>query len=77
MFYIRNNGGVQHLMLQPIDPASGQPLGPPTNIAALQLYANWFADSLGSPSSTVQVSTSRVFFNSVELRGNIWATRLD
>jgi hypothetical protein len=43
---------------------------------ALQIYAAWFADSLASPSSTVQISTTRVFFNSVELRGNVWATTL-
>jgi hypothetical protein len=36
----------------------------------------WFADSLGSPPSSVQVSNTRVFFNSVELRGNVWATKL-
>jgi hypothetical protein len=76
LFYIRNNDGVQHLMIQAVDPASGQPLGAPLAIAALQIYAAWFADSLSSPSSTVQVSKDRVFFNSIELRGNIWGTRL-
>src|SRR5258708_39384691 len=76
IFYIRNEGGVQHLVVQPVDLAAGRPLAPPVDIAALQIYAAWFADSLGSPSSTVQVSTTRVFFNSVELRGNVWSTRL-
>jgi Tol biopolymer transport system component/tRNA A-37 threonylcarbamoyl transferase component Bud32 len=76
IFYIRNEGGVQHLVVQPVDLASGRPLAPPVDIAALQIYAAWFADSIGSPSSTVQVSTTRVYFNSVELRGNVWATTL-
>ena len=76
IFYIRNEGGVQHLVAQPVDLASGRPLGPPVDIAALQIYAAWFADLIGSPSSTVQVSATRVFFNSVELRGNVWATTL-
>ena len=39
-------------------------------------YLEGFADSIGAPSSTVQVSTTKVFFNSVELRGNVWATPL-
>jgi Tol biopolymer transport system component len=76
IFYIRNEGGMQHLVRQRVDLASGRPLGPPMDVAPVQIYAAWFADSLGSPPSTVQVSTTRVFFNSVELRGNIWATKL-
>jgi hypothetical protein len=76
MFYIRNEGGVQRLMVQPVDLTSGRTLGAPANIAALQIYAAWFADSIAAPSSTVQVSRTRVFFNSIELRGNVWATRL-
>jgi hypothetical protein len=77
MFYIRNEGGVQHLVRQPVDLAAGQAAGPPVDIAPVQIYSTWFADSLGSPSTTVQVSANRVFFNSVEFRGNVWATRLD
>jgi hypothetical protein len=77
IFYIRNEGGVQHLVRQPVDLALGRPLAPPVDVAPVQIYAAWFADSLGSPPSTVQVSTTRVFFNSVELRGNVWSTRLD
>ena len=76
IFYIRNEGGVQHLVRQRVDLASGRPLAAPLDVAPVQIYAAWFADSLGSPPSTVQVSTTRVFFNSVELRGNVWATRL-
>jgi serine/threonine protein kinase len=76
LLYIRNEGGVQHLVIQPVDAASGRPLAPPVDIATLQIYAAWFADSIAAPSSTVQVSTTRVFFNSIELRGNIWSTRL-
>jgi serine/threonine protein kinase len=76
IFYIRNEGGVQHLVRQRVDPASGRPLAAALDVAPVQIYAAWFADSLGSPPSTVQVSTTRVFFNSVELRGNVWATRL-
>jgi hypothetical protein len=77
IFYIRNEGGVQHLVRQRVDLALGRPLAPPVDVAPVQIYAAWFADSLGSPPSTVQVSTTRVFFNSVELRGNVWATILD
>lgn len=75
-FYIRNEGGVQHLVRQRVDLVLGRPLAPPVDVAPVQIYAAWFADSLGSPPSTVQVSTTRVFFNSVELRGNVWATKL-
>ena len=77
IFYIRNEGGVQHLVRQRVNLALGRPLAPPVDVAPVQIYAAWFADSLGSPPSTVQVSTTRVFFNSVELRGNVWATILD
>jgi hypothetical protein len=76
IFYIRNEGGVQHLMRQGIDLTLGRPVAPPVDVAPVQIYAAWFADSLGAPPSTVQVSTTRVFFNSVELRGNLWATKL-
>jgi serine/threonine protein kinase len=76
VFYIRNDGGVQHLVRQRIDPASGRSLAPPIDVAAVQIYAGWYADSVGSPSSTVQVSRTRVFFNSVELRGNVWSVPL-
>jgi len=76
IFYIRNEGGAQHLVVQPVDLASGRPVAPPVDIAALQIYASWFADSIASPSSTVQVSTTHVFFNTIELRSNVWATRL-
>jgi hypothetical protein len=76
LFYIRNEGGVQHLVRHPVDLATGRALSSPVDIAPVQIYAAWFADSIGSPSSTVQVSGSHVFFNSVELRGNVWATTL-
>jgi eukaryotic-like serine/threonine-protein kinase len=74
IFYIRNEGGVQHLMRQPIDLAAGKALAEPTVIAPMQIYAGWFADSLGVPSSYIQVSRTRVYFNSVELHSNVWST---
>jgi serine/threonine protein kinase len=77
VFYIRNDDGLQRLLRQPVDLAAGRPLGAPVEAATVQIYAGWFADMLGSPGTTVQISTTRVFFNSVELRGNVWATSLD
>ena len=76
IFYIRDEGGVQHLVRQPVDLPLGRSLAPPVDVAPVQIYAAWFADSPGSPPSTVQVSTTRVFFNSVEHSGNVWATSL-
>ena len=40
-------------------------LSPPVDIAALRIYAAWPLNRLASPSSTVQISTMRVFFDSV------------
>jgi Tol biopolymer transport system component len=76
IFYIRNEGGLQHLVRQSVDLNAGRALAPPVDMAAVQIYAGWFADTIGSPGTTVQVSASRVFFNSVELRGNVWATQV-
>jgi hypothetical protein len=76
LFYIRNEGGVQHLVRQPVDLAAGRAGGPPVVFASVQIFPAWFADSIGSPTSTVEVSKSRVYFNSVELRGNVWTTSL-
>jgi hypothetical protein len=76
IFYIRNEGGVQHLVRQPVDLASGRAGGPAIVIAPIQIFPAWFADTIGSPSSTVDVSKDRVYFNSVELRGNVWTTSL-
>jgi Tol biopolymer transport system component len=76
IFYIRNDGGVQHLVRQPVDLTSGRTLAPPVDVALMQIYAGWFADTIGSPSSYVQLSKARAFFNSVELHSNIWSTQL-
>jgi eukaryotic-like serine/threonine-protein kinase len=76
IFYIKNEGGVQHLVRQPVDLAAGRAGGPAVVIAPVQIFPAWFADSIGSPTSTVEVSKDRVYFNSVELRGNVWTTSL-
>jgi hypothetical protein len=76
IFYIKNEGGVQHLVRQPVDLAAGRAGGPAVVIAPVQIFPAWFADSIGSPTSTVAVSKDRVYFNSVELRGNVWTTSL-
>jgi WD40 repeat protein len=76
IFYIKNEGGVQHLVRQPVDLAAGRAGGPAAVIAPVQIFPAWFADSIGSPTSTVAVSKDRVYFNSVELRGNVWTTSL-
>ena len=75
VFYIRNEGGVQHLVRQPVDLTAGRASGP-VMIAPIQIFPAWFADSIGTSPSTVDVSKSRVYFNSVELRGNVWTTSL-
>jgi hypothetical protein len=77
IFYIKNEGGVQHLVRQPVDLAAGRAGGPAAVIAPVQIFPAWFADSIGSPTSTVAVSKDRVYFNSVELRGNVWTTSLN
>jgi hypothetical protein len=77
LFYIKNEGGLQHLMRQSVDLAAGRATGPPVQIALVHIFPAWFADSIGSPTSTVEVSKNRVYFNSVELRGNVWTTSLN
>jgi serine/threonine protein kinase/Tol biopolymer transport system component len=76
ILYIKNEGGVQHLLRQPVDLAAGKPGGPAVETATIQSFPAWFADTIGSPTSTVEVSRGRVYFNTVELRGNVWTMSL-
>jgi Tol biopolymer transport system component len=76
IFYIQNEGGVQHLMRQPVDLVAGRAGGPPEVIALVQIFPVWFSETIGGPTSTVEVSQDRVYFTSAEIRGNIWTTSL-
>jgi Tol biopolymer transport system component len=76
IFYIHNEGGVQHLMRQPVDLVAGRAGGPAEVIALVQIFPVWFSETIGGPTSTVEVSQDRVYFTSAEIRGNVWTTSL-
>jgi hypothetical protein len=76
IYYLLSEGGVQSLFRQDIDPDSGRPLGERRNLAPVQVFPAWFGYSIGASSSTVDVSRDRVFYNTADVRSNVWAMSL-
>lgn len=76
IFYLFESHGIRSLIRQALDSATGRPTGEPVSMAHLQVLPTQILYSVGSPNSTVAVSRDRVFFNTVEVRGNIWMTSM-
>ena len=72
VFYLLEQNGARALVRQPLDPATKRPVGALARVAALQVIPPSLANALGAPISTVAVSRDRVFYNTVEVRGNVW-----
>jgi len=76
IYYLLTEGGVQSLVRQDIDPATGRLLGDRLKLAPVQTFPTWFAYSIGASSTTVDVARDRVFYNTSDVRGNVWALSL-
>jgi hypothetical protein len=76
IYYLLTEGGVQSLVRQNIDPATGRLLGDRLKLAPVQAFPTWFAYSIGASSTTVDLARDRVFYNTSDVSGNVWALTL-
>ena len=60
------------LLRQKLEPATKRPLGEPVSLAQIPSVF-----SRAAPINLVCVSRDRVFFNTYEVRSNVWMTRLE
>jgi Tol biopolymer transport system component len=65
VFYLLDENGNRSLVRQLLSPQK-RPMGPPQKLAPIPINAGL------TTNSTIGVSEDRVFFNTVEIRGNIW-----
>jgi Tol biopolymer transport system component len=69
IYYELRRGGIQILVRQRLDPATKRPLEEPIQLAQVEFS--------GNVQNIVTVTRDRVFFNTDEVRSNIWMTRLE
>jgi Tol biopolymer transport system component len=75
VFYHQIRGSVVRLVRQRIDASTRQPLGDPQPLAAiLNIPQTVFNIAL---QYVVTVSKDRVFFNTAEIRSNVWMTKVE
>ena len=77
IFYLSNERGVLTLVSQELDPASKRPRGAATRLAPVQMFPATVAYAIGASTSVLEVSSTRVFFNAIEARSNVWMTSLE
>jgi Tol biopolymer transport system component len=74
LYFLMNQGNVVRLLRQRIDPSTMRPTGPPAVLALVEnVPQSVFNLQL---QNVVTVTRDRVFFNTSELRSNVWATTL-
>ena len=74
IFYELTRGNVVTLVRQALDPVSRRPIGEPVRLAAIRNFPlSVFYISL---QSLITVTRDRVFFNTAEIRSNVWLTRI-
>ena len=71
IYYQVVNESIRVLVKQKIDPATKRPVG-----EVMRLVRVRQPDDL-SVIATVTVTRERVFFNTVEMHGNLWATKIE
>jgi hypothetical protein len=76
IYYMVRRGGVLTLVRQALDASSMRPSGEPMIIAPVQLFPIVVAYSVGGTNSVLGVTRDRVFFNTTDVRSNIWMTTL-
>jgi len=69
IYYELKRGGILILVKQKLDPATKRPLEKPLQLAQVE--------TSGNVQNIVAVTRDRVFFNTNEIRSNIWMTRLE
>jgi Tol biopolymer transport system component len=69
IYYELRREGVLRLVKQKLDPATKRPLEEPTPLARVEFS--------GGGTNIISVTRDRVFFNTDEVRSNIWMTRLE
>jgi Tol biopolymer transport system component len=69
IYYELKRGGILILVKQKLDPATKRPLEKPLQLAQVEIS--------GNVQNIVAVTRDRVFFNTDEIRSNIWMTRLE
>jgi serine/threonine protein kinase/Tol biopolymer transport system component len=77
IFYLFTQKGVLTLVRQELDPATKQPRGEPVSLEPVQVFPASIANLIGASNSVVGVSRTRVFYNSTEVRSNVWMTSIE
>jgi len=74
LFYLLGDRGTVTLVRQTLAPATKQPLGEPARITAIQVFPTTLSYSFGASASIIDVTRDRVYFNTIDLRSNVWLT---
>jgi Tol biopolymer transport system component len=77
IFYLSNEKGVLTLVRQELDPATKHARGPAAQLAPVQVFPSTLAYSIGASNSVVGVSSTRVYFNAIDVRSNVWMTSIE
>jgi hypothetical protein len=77
IFYLLNEKGVLTLVRQGLDPASKRARGVPARLGPVQLFPATVAYSIGASPSVLGVTSTRVFYNAIEARSNVWMTSIE
>jgi Tol biopolymer transport system component len=74
LYYLLSDKGILTLVRQDVDSATKHPVGAAVRLASVQIFPTALAYSVGASNSTIDVSHDRVFFNTTDVRSNIWMT---
>jgi hypothetical protein len=75
IYYHLARGSVVSLVRQPLDAATKRPRGDPAPLAAIQnIPTSVFNVGL---QNVIAVTRTRLFYNTAEIRSNVWTTRIE
>jgi eukaryotic-like serine/threonine-protein kinase len=74
LYYMIGVRGVLTLLRQPLDPGTMRPAGPFVVLAPVQMFPTALNYSVGGSNAVLGVSRDRVFFNTLDVRANVWMT---
>ena len=74
LFYLLTDRGTISLVRQMLNPLSKHVVGNPVRLATVQLFPTTLSYSFGASASIVEVTKDRVYFNTIDLRSNVWMT---
>jgi Tol biopolymer transport system component len=75
LFYLETRGNVMILVRQPLDPKTKRPVGVSASLAGVQnIPQSVFNIGL---QNVLTVTRDRLFYNTAEVRANVWTTRIE